>query len=246
MSHHSIIAVLFALAFLLLSGMGATAKQRDDAVQNLSLGNCPEPVLEVSGATIPLTFQLATEKAAEICKENIAKASDALREVVRTTATLRLAVTPKHPSPENVSAAIESYLAALENFYGSVSPIYQANNAATEEFFRSCANCAGLIEVNEDPGGGRVIVTQNVVDAYSSWQLSVLALETGFEVNNARMLGRAGRIARNAGRTACIPTPFADEQKENVKRAARNLARLNILATMPFPRRIPGKLQHRA
>lgn len=246
MSHHSTIAVLFALAFLFQSATSATAKQRNDAAQNLFLGSCPQPVLEVSGATIPLGFQVAAEKAAEICKENIAKASDALREVVRTTGILRRAVAPKHPSPEDVSAAIESYLTALGNFYGSVSPIYKANNAATEEFFRSCANCAGLIEVNEDPGGGRVIVTQSVVHAYGAWELSVFALEKGFNIEKAGLLARAVRLARGAGWIDSTPTPFDDEQKANVKRAGRNVARLNVIATMPFPRRIPGKLQHRA
>lgn len=247
MSHRSTMALLFALAVTIPSGTAATREQRNNAALNLlSLGSCPQPVLEVSGATIPLTFQAATEKAAEICKDNVAKASDALREVVRTTGTLRLAVSPKHPSPESVWAAVESYRAALENFYGSVSPIYNANNAATEEFFRSCANCFGLVEVNEDPGGGRVIVTQSVVHAYGRWELSVFALEKAFNIRKTRLLRRAGRITRKAGRTDSIPTPFADEQRANVKREARNLARLNVITTMLFPARIPAKLQRRA
>jgi hypothetical protein len=248
MSHRSTIAFLFALAVTIPSGTAATREQRNNAAsQNLfSPGSCPQPVLEVSGTTIPLTFQAATEKAAEICKENIARASDALQEVVRTTGTLRLAVTLKHPSPENVWAAAESYRAALENFYGSVSPIYNANNAATEEFFRSCANCFGLVEVNEDPGGGRVIVTQSGVHAYGRWELSVFALEKGFNIRKTRLLRRARRIVRKAGLTDSIPTPFGDEQRANVKREARNLARLNVITTMLFPARIPAKLQRRA
>jgi hypothetical protein len=247
MPHRSTIAILFGLASIIPSGMATTAKQRNTAAsQNpLSLGRCPQPVEEVSGTTIPLTFQAATEEAAEICKENIAKASDALREVVRTTRTLRLAVTTKHRSPENVSAAVESYRAALENFYGSVDPIYKANNAATEAFFGSCANCAGIVEVYEDPGGGRVIVTASTVQAYSTWELSVLALEKEFNIRKARLLRRAGRIARNAGWTDSIPTPFGDEQKANIKRSRRNLARLNVITTMLFPVRMPGKLRRR-
>ena len=245
MSHHSTIAFCFAFAFMIPSGMAATAKERNKAAsQDLSLGSCPQPIVGVSGITVPLTFQAAAERAAEICKVNIVKASDALGEVVRTTGTLKLAIRTKHPAPETVSAAVESYRGALENFYGSVDPIYKANNAATEEFFRSCANCAGPVEVNEDPGGGRVIVTLSDVQAYSAWELSAFALEKRFNIRQARLLRRAGRIARNAGWTD-IPASF-DEQKANVKRSRRNLARLNVITTMLFPRRVPGKLQHRA
>ena len=248
MPHRLTIATLFALVSITPSGMATTAKQRNNAASRnpLSLGNCPQPVVEVSGTTIPPTFQAATEEAAEICKENIAKASDTLREVVRTTRTLRLAVATKHSSPENVSAAVESYRVALENFYGSVDPIYKANNAATEAFFGSCANCAGIVEVNEDPGEGRIIVTASAVRAYGTWELSVAALEKEFNIRKARLLRRAGRIARNAGRTDSIPTPFGDEQKANIKRLRRNLARLNVITTMLFPARMPGNLRRRA